>query len=109
MTDSNASTLKRPRPRKARGQARPSYLQPTDIDRVFMILMSLMAEVSALRDRIDTHEALAERNEVATVAAVEGYELDDARRAARDAARDATLGRVLRVLYEDLDPDRDSI
>lgn len=104
MDQRASATWSRPRPRKARGQDRPAYLSPQDIDRVFMILTGLMAEVSALRDRIDTHEALAERGEVATSEAVERYELDAGRQAGREDRRDAMLTRVLRVLFEDRDP-----
>jgi hypothetical protein len=95
--------VRRPRPRKARGQDRPAYLKPEDIDRVFMTLVSLMVEVSAVRDRLDTHEALAEAGAVATREAVEAYEIDAPRRAVREAARDAMLARVLRVIYEERD------
>lgn len=105
MTDMKAPTIDRPRPRRARGQDRPTYLAP-DLDRIMIMVTGLMAEMSALRERVDTHEALAERGQVATSDAVERYELDAVRRAARDARRDAMLGRVLRVLYEERDGDR---
>jgi hypothetical protein len=101
MADTPNLAVKRPRPRFARGQDRPTYLSSPDLDRVFMMLTSLMAEVSALQDRVDTHEALAEAGQAATREAVEAYELDLPRQAARDARRDAMLGRVLRVLYEE--------
>ena len=103
MAGSTGSTTNRPRPRKARGQDRPTYLDSPDLDRVFIMLTGLMAEISALRDRLDTHEALAERGAVASTEAVERYELDAARQAVREARRDAMLGRVLRVLYEERD------
>ncbi|WP_439486848.1 hypothetical protein [Blastomonas fulva] len=90
-----------PRPRKARGQDRPRYLDSADLDRVAIMVIGLMAEVSALRDRIDTHEALAESGLVATYAAVETFELDEARQSQREVRRDAMLSRLLRVLYED--------
>jgi hypothetical protein len=104
MTDSPIRKDQRARPRRARGRDRPTYLSP-DLDRVTMMMISLITEVSALRDRLDTHEALAESGAVATLAAVESYELNDARRAAREASRDAMLSRVFRVIYEDRDGD----
>ncbi len=67
---------------------------------------SLMGEVSALRDRLDTHEALAEQGVVATSEAIENYVLDADRRALREAGRDAMLNRVLRVLFEERDGDQ---
>ena len=101
MADMPNPQHKRPRPRVARGQDRPTYLSSPDLDRVFIMLTSLMAEVSALQDRVDTHEALAEAGQVATREAVEAFELDWPRREARDARRDAMLNRVLRVVYEE--------
>lgn len=103
MADQETTTTRHPRSRKARGQDRPDYLEPGDLDRVFIMMMSLMTEVSALRDRIDTHEALAEKGLVATTDAVERYELDIERRASREIRRDDMLGRVLRVIYEERD------
>lgn len=67
------------------------------------MLMTLCTEVSVLRDRIDTHEALAEQGLVATTAAVEAWETDEARHVAREARREALLDRVLRVVTEERD------
>lgn len=72
------------------------------------MLAALMGEVSALRDRLDTHEALAEAETVATMEAVEAFELSAERRTQREARRDAMLSRVLRVLYEDVEALDDS-
>lgn len=103
MADQDSPQTHRPRPRKARGQDRPAYLQPTDIDRLFIMMTSVIAEVSVLRDRLDTHEALAQAGAVATSDAVERYELHADRRAMREQRRDEMLGRVFRVIYEDRD------
>lgn len=98
-----ADTPNRPRPRKARGQDRPQYLDSPDLDRVVLMMTSLMSEVSALRDRLDTHEALGAQGVIATVETVEAYHLTPERELAREAVRDAMLTRVLRVLYEERD------
>ncbi len=100
MTDAPA---RKPRRRFARGQARPSYLRPDDIDRVTIMLVALMSEVAALRDRLDTHEAVAELGGTATTAAIEAYELTPERVAQREAVREAMLKRVLRVVTEERD------
>lgn len=91
------------RPRLARGQSRPQYLASGDLDRVFIMLMTLATEVSALRDRIDTHEALAEAGIPATQAAVETFAVDESRETARVAWRDGMLDRLLRVVTEEMD------
>lgn len=98
-----ASPLRQSRRRFARGQSRPEYLQPGDLDRVMIMLVALMSEVSALRDRIDTHEAVADLGGSPTTAAIEAYELTPERQAAREANRAAMLKRVLRVITEERD------
>ncbi|UVO50492.1 hypothetical protein M0208_08165 [Sphingomonas sp. SUN019] len=100
MTD---APIRKPRRRFARGQSRPEYLQPGDIDQVMIMLVALMSEVSALRDRIDTHEAVADLGGTATTDAIEAYELTPERHAAREAKREAMLKRVLRVVTEERD------
>jgi len=94
------------RRRMAKGPKRPQYLQNPELDKFMMMLTALMAEVSTLRDRIDTHEALAEQGKVATQATVEAFELDEARRAEREQRRGATLARVFRPLLEELEAAR---
>ena len=96
-----ATVERRPRRRWAKGVDRPAYLQPTDIDRIGIMLVALIGEVSALRDRLDTHEAVAELGSSVTRDAIEAYELTPARREQREAERQALLKRVLRVITED--------
>jgi hypothetical protein len=96
----STSTERKPRRRWARGPARPHYLQASDVDQVMSMLIALMSEVSALRDRIDTHELLAAQGVVATGAALEAFVLTDAQRVTREARRQAMLKRVLRVVTE---------
>jgi hypothetical protein len=93
-----ATEGRRPRRRWAKGVERPSYLRPGDIDRLMIMMVALMAEVSVLRDRIDTHEALAEAGQPATTEQAEAYQVDDARQAAREERRQALLKRVLRAI-----------
>ena len=96
-------TLRKPRRRFARGQARPAYLDPADVDQLMIMFVALMSEVSALRDRLDTHEAVADLGGAATTAAIEAYELTADRTAMREANRVAMLRRVLRVVTEERD------
>lgn len=96
-------TARLPRRRFARGQSRPEYLQAGDVDRVMIMLVALMSEVSALRDRLDTHEAVAELDGPVTTAAVEAYELTPERYAVREANRNAMLKRVLHAITEERD------
>jgi len=91
-----------PRRRVAKGPARPTYLESAENDRMMMIITALVSEVSALRDRVDTHELLAERGIAATRAAVESFALDETDGKRREAGRHALLHRVYRIVMEDL-------
>jgi hypothetical protein len=64
-------------------------------------MVALMSEVSSLRDRLDTHEAVAELGQPITSAAIEAYELTPERQAAREVNRQAMLKRVLRAITEE--------
>ena len=96
-------TAFQPRRRWAKGQPRPRYLQPEDSDKIMIMLVALMSEVSALRDRLDTHEAVADLGDVLTTAAIEAYQLTVERHLAREANRQAMLKRVLRAITEERD------
>jgi hypothetical protein len=91
------------RPRKAIGPERPVYFNAGDIDRVMAILLALASEVSAMRDRIDTHERLAGAGIPPELDAVESYVADAPANAARDAWRDAYIRRLFRVITEDVE------
>jgi len=98
MNDSNSS-----RPRKAQGPERPVYFNQNDIDRVMAVVLALASEVASLRDRLDTHERVAETGAVPAVKHVESYLPDPATIAARDSWRDAYIRRLFRVFVEDIE------
>jgi len=100
-------TSSAPRRRVAIGPDRPQYFLNAENDRMFMMMAALAAEISVLRDRIDTMEALAEQGVAATSGAIEAFALPPERHAAREAARMAMLRRVYRVVTEELDAVRE--
>ena len=100
---SSAERKTLPRRRVAIGPRRPQYLHEPELDRMMMIVTALAAEVSALRDRLDTHEALAGNGVMPTHAAVDAYVVDEDDAARRETTRMAFLKRVYRVLTEELD------
>lgn len=102
MQNTPQPTLKR-RQRWAKGQPRPRYLQPDDLDKMMLMFVALMSEVSALRDRLDTHEAVADFGGSPTTEAIEAYALTHERHQAREANRHAMLTRVLRAITEERD------
>ncbi len=65
-----------------------------------MMILALATEVSALRERLDTHERLAAGGRLPEAAAVEAFTPDETVDAARAAARRSLIERVTRVLLE---------
>ena len=103
MSKTPPSGERLPRMRAARGPKRPDYMGNPDLDRFMMMFTALMADVSALRDRLDTHELLAADGKVATPDAIEAFEPAPQDIARRSALRDAFLKRIFRVVFEDLE------
>lgn len=88
------------RRRYANGPDRPQYLDSKDADRAVMMILALTAEVSALRERLDTHEKLADAGKPAATVSVESFTAPEPVEAARAAARRSLIDRVTRVLIE---------
>ncbi len=65
-----------------------------------MMILALATEVSALRERLDTHERLVEGGLPPSPGAVEAYAPGEAVEAARAAARRSLIDRITRVLLE---------
>ncbi|QIG53589.1 hypothetical protein G6N82_04980 [Altererythrobacter sp. BO-6] len=69
---------------------KPQFLDNPGQDKAVAAILRLAMEISVLRDRIDTHEALAEQSGAYTALDVESYN-PDPERAARRAARRKSL------------------
>jgi hypothetical protein len=91
------------RPRKAQGPDRPAYFNQSDVDRVMAVVLALASEVASLRERLDTHERLADASTAPAHGCVEAYQPDPAVLAARDAWREAYIRRLFRVFSEDIE------
>ena len=70
---------------------------PTNAELMEMVL-ALTAEVSVLRDRLDTHEQLAAQGQASDAQAVEAFQASDEVTDARSAQRTKLLSKVLRPL-----------
>ncbi len=92
-----------PRPRKATGPERSTYFDRGDVDRVMAVLLALVSEVAAIRDRLDTHERLADSGQAPRTEAVEAYAPEPAVDEIREARRDAYIRRLFRVITEDVE------
>ncbi len=93
----------KPRRRVAKGPKRPQYMAHGELDKVMMMFTALLAEFSAMRDRLDTYESLAAAGRPITTAEVDAYALTEAEQTLREARREALLKRVFRVLLEELE------
>jgi len=66
-------------------------------------VLALVSEVAAIRERLDSHERLADAGHLSGVAQVEAYVPDEDAEAAREAWRDAYIRRLFRVITEDVE------
>ena len=87
------------RQRFAKGR-RPFFMRDPDVDRLLAIVTALTAELSVVRERVDTAERLADRGLPATPANIEAYDPEPAVETAREAIRSAMLDRVFRILSQ---------
>ena len=88
--------------KRAKG-ANPHFFDDPNIDRLLTMFMNMAAEISVLRDRLDTHERVAAAKGAYTPADIEAYEPPDDVRAARDAWRNKFLDRLLKTMEQDYD------
>jgi hypothetical protein len=98
-----------PRKRFARGPKRPQYLANAELDKFMMMLNALVIEVSVVRERLDTHEALAAEGKLATESNIEAFNVDADRQKARERRREAMLRRIYRVVLEELEESREAL
>ena len=103
-TSTQGSTKAGPRrrPRFAKG-ARPYFMKDPDVERLLAIVTAQAAELSVLRDRLDTHERLAQSGKPSTPDNVEAFDPDPEVETQRDARRAAMLSRVFRALSAEAD------
>jgi hypothetical protein len=89
-------------PQTAKGH-RPSFFDDPVNDRMMAMMMALITEVSVLRDRVDTIEAIAEKKGVILAKEIENFIPDAARADARERSRQELLDRVLYIFQEEVD------
>ena len=77
---------------RAKGR-RPEYFEDPATDRLLSMVLALAAEVSALRERLDTVERLLERNGAIDRSAIETYVPDRAAGEERGLATKAFIAR----------------
>jgi hypothetical protein len=88
-------------PRTAKGK-KPVYFDSTT-DKLLSMVLTLMGEVSVMRDRLDTVERLAAKKGVFALDDVENYELSEEVNKIRGERRAAYIARVLKSVQDELD------
>lgn len=81
--------------KKAKGK-RPDYFDDPAIDRLLSIIMALAAEVSVLRQRLDTAERLLDARGLLPRAEIEAYRPDAQAAYERGVETKAYIARVMR-------------
>ena len=87
--------------RAAKGK-RPSYFKDPAVDKLHMMLMVVVEELSVARDRIDTLERLIEQHGLFDQEQVETYFPDTAADAERSARRIAYIKRIMKGVTDEL-------
>jgi len=88
-------------PRTAKGK-KPIYFDPTT-DKLLSMVLTLMGELSVVRDRLDTVERLAEKKGVFKVDDIETYDIPEDVNKIRMERRSAYIARVLKCVQDELD------
>ena len=84
-------------PKNVKGK-RPIYLDGSQTDKLLEIVMTLVGEVSVLRDRLDTIERLVETKDILSREEIEAYQPDDVVLREREEWRSQYLERVLQAI-----------
>ena len=87
---------------KAKGK-RPAYSEDPAIDRTLSIVMALVAEVSVMRERIDTIERLLEAKGSISRADIESYTPDRVAGKERGLLTKAYIARIMRGVQQDME------
>ncbi len=82
----------------APSRKKPQFLRDEGMDKNVSAIMRLAMEVSVLRDRLDTHEALAEKSGAYSSADVEAFRANPERAAQRAAQRKKLIEALLHDL-----------
>jgi len=91
-----------PMPRAAKGK-RPQYFEDPAVDKLHLMVMALIEELSVTRDRLDTVERLIERHGLFQVEEIEDYFPDLKADGERSGRRIAYIRRVMKGITDELE------
>lgn len=78
-----------------------SYFAHPELDRIVGLVMQLAADLHVAQSRCRALEQLLVRQGIVAAGAVDAFEPDEAEADDLEAARDALLARMLRIMTED--------
>ncbi len=91
-----------PMPRAAKGK-RPQYFEDPAVDKLHLMVMALIEELSVTRDRLDTVERLIEKHGLFQVQEIEDFFPDLKADAERTGRRIAYIRRVMKGITDELE------
>ncbi|MCX8230838.1 MAG: hypothetical protein OTJ45_03345 [Alphaproteobacteria bacterium] len=89
-------------PRAAKGK-RPQYFEDPAVDKLHLMVMALIEELSVTRDRLDTVERLIEKHGLFQVEEIEDYFPDLKADGERSGRRIAYIRRVMKGITDELE------
>lgn len=102
---STDSTYDAMRARVPKGK-RPTFFDDPATDQLWWLSLSLLGEITILRDRLDAHERLMARHGLPGPADVDHFEPDATEAADRTARREAMIERALRSITVEIEAAR---
>ena len=97
-----AATKRAPMPRAAKGK-RPQYFEDPAVDKLHLMVMALIEELSVTRDRLDTVERLIEKHGLFQVQEIEDFFPDLKADAERTGRRIAYIRRVMKGITDEIE------
>lgn len=88
--------------RRAKG-AEPHFFDDPNVDRMMTMIMNMAAEISVLRERLDTHEQVAAAKGAFTPADIENYTPTDEVSDARETWRTKFIDKLLKPVEKEYD------
>ena len=102
MSDTTANKL----PRKAKGK-RPQYFDDPAVDKLHLMLMAVIEELSVSKDRIDTIERLIENKGLFKREKIEQFKPDIKAEQERTKKRLEYINRIMRSIIHDQEKTSD--
>ena len=92
----------KPLPRTAKGK-RPQYFQDPAVDKLHLMLMAVIEELSVTRDRIETLERLINKHGLFNKEEIDSYEPDKNENMERATKRIAYIKRVFKSVTDEIE------